>query len=1435
MALRIGLDAGSKTIKLVVLDEQGNAPIALYQRHQSDIKTTLIGLLNEALWRYGDQTGTIVITGSAGIGLAEALGLPFIQEVMATTEAIRTQYPQADAFIELGGEDAKIVYLSGEPEQRMNASCAGGTGGFIDTIAYMLGVRSEQISSLAMRGEDKYPIASRCVVFAQTDVRPLLNAGAKKCDIAASVLNAVVRQTLGGLACGRPVEGQVVFLGGPIEHIPDLVRRFRIALGLNVNTGIKPEDAHLFTAKGAALSAHRVGEIQISLQELLSRVKCCDRFEDDLEHLEPLFEDDDELDAFVARHNSFGMAHADIRACQGPVFVGLDAGSTAFKMVALDSEGRIVFSDYQSTEGDVLAAASEMLQSLYIDLSKAHSAGSTRPYIARAVVTGYGEDLLKQALGMDFGVVETSAHVRAAKQMCPDVSFVLDIGGQDMKAIWVKDGKVTDAVLNEACSSGCGSFVEGTAHSLKVSLHRFTKLALMADHPIDLGTKCTVFMTSRVKHAQKIGATIADISAGIAYSVVHNALYRIIGRPKVVSLGTSIVVQGGTFKSDAVLRAFEKTVGVEVQRPREAHLMGAIGAALLGKDNFEYGSAEDRDTPSSLISLEQTRKLEYTSVQKRCSGCENNCEVTLTAFDDSRVFLSGNRCSRAYEVFPECGLPQGKGGHPPNMVALQQKLLSHFNGFAPAKGKRLGCTLGIPNTLRMYGQLPFWRELLVYLGFDVVVADNEHAQEMRDASAESIASESACFPAKLTNQRVYRCMELGAQAVFMPSYQRKSSCAVLCGYASSLADSVPAIRNGRIKLISPLLPCIELNDIIESPEAQEAVREALNAYIEQVRGRVNMISEQQFREALAFGIKAHQYYRDTLTAGTHKALTWLHAVKSRRAVVLACHPYQLDASVLHDVDNVLESLGFAVFVRAGLRTLGYGTAGETSPESTIWAISDGVVDFVGDLLDDPQISIVGLQSFGCMYGALEMDALSKRLVTVGKPFALLKIDEMVDTAHIRIRLRTLAETIQQRFVDGRFQGVDPSAIRDYPARVRFRTSSFCSTNLESGVDAPERILNDALLLRMDRETWVRAQEEVPSDLCFTAAMLTAKVMEAADSHVSAQRFAVPLVCEKCVREAAARLTAKKTGRPIQLALKSARDGADTIYRISNKNLLDSKAYEKALRVGILGNILMCYDSFMNEGLADRLELLGCVPVFPDPALVETDDVRYLDQMERFRQQGVDVVLYIQSFGCVKGHVASRGASHEMATRFPDLPITIIDYSPDSSPLNRENRIRLAVEAALDKHPEARKAAEDLRFAALQRKAEKAQVKFEELERAARERQKRAAKIREARLAAKERERAEAEQRMREMGRPVKVAIEPPSRDMFNPKVLDALQQEKRDEIKACVKIINQYKGAKDAASASKVAQARYDLIQAKKDLALLQEAMRAVTGGFTWS
>ena len=1430
MGYRIGIDCGSKTIKVVVIDENGTLVHSLYRRHRSDIKTTLAEALHDLAWRHGDLEGTVGVTGSAGIGVAELLGLPFVQEVIATTHAVQATYPQADAIIELGGEDAKVVYLTGGLEQRMNATCAGGTGGFIDTIAFMLGTSSRNMSSLALGANRIYPIASRCAVFAQTDVRPLLNAGARTSDLAASALEAVVRQTLGGLACGRPIQGTVVFLGGPLEHIPDLVHRFRLALGLSHKEGIKPPDAHLFTARGAALVAAEEAErartadagsesggagadgvgagsrtsssggivgsgpeaaeaagagaagtagatgaaspapAVHSLSELEERVRHAANPENDLVRLPPLFSSEEDLRAFRERHQGARMERVRLFDCTGPLYLGIDAGSTAVKLAVLDEQGRLAYSDYHATESDALKTASNMLADLFVALPRATN-GTPYAYFAHATVTGYGEDLLRAGLGIDSGVVETLAHVRAAQQFRPGLTFLLDIGGQDMKAIWVRDGRVVNAVLNEACSSGCGSFIEGTAYSLRSTPYRFAAAALEAKEPVDLGTKCTVFMTSRVRHAQKIGVETADIAAGIAYSVVKNALFRIIGMNQLDSLGPQVVVQGGAFMSDAVLRAFELVSGVEATRPDTAHLMGAIGAALTARLRAVAEREQGGEARSSLVSAQELAALDPKRTTARCPGCENACALSLVEFAGGKQFVSGNRCDRAYACLGAPALAS-KASRPPNVVALQQKLLARF-GDVHAEGGRGGVSVGLPCTLSAFEQKPFWHALLATLGFSVRVADDRRA-ETSGAAREglgTIPSESVCFPAKLAHTRLYDLAREGVDAVFMPRYVRGSHCPVNSQYAAALADSAPLVREGGCMLASPEFAVMKPAALA----TREDDRAALLACVNEIaaRGNAPAVDEDELDRALAAGMAAQQGFERTVQEGNERAIAWARRT-GRRAAALAGRPYHADPSVLHGIDRALADVGFAVLSPLRLEDAVLASEGATAKDAGGMAAeaagkteaapaaaprnasgttperprpdgdgadktdtakeadaTDGSADAAwrpGKRLarlarlvaERPWLELVCLQSFGCGFDALSIAQARALLEAAGRPFTTLKIDDIADTAHIRIRLRTLAETLEAEPTAGAGEGAEKDIETD-----RGRANAQCAgtsappmpaaAGAGSGMGSPANTAACAgagaarpLLGRVEQADLDTAQQAVPNDACFVVSALAGRAIRLMQEDPSLEALEVPAVCERCLLDALPGIVQRAAGRMPQVTWTSPwpqpaagaaaptqptqaeprRSGATGTPQgdapqpqpaMEPSGRADGAAGRP--RIGIVGNALLCFDPFMNDHLIDFIERQGCSVVLPDPALLFTNDVRYLEQMDRFAEQGVRHVIYLQSFGCLKGHVQARGALHELAQRHPDMPVTVIDYDPEASALNRENRVRLALAAA----------------------------------------------------------------------------------------------------------------------------------------------------------
>ena len=1276
MTYCIGIDAGSKTLKLVVLDEAGTVVYDAYMRHRANIARTLGEAIHDLNWRHGPVDASIAMTGSAAIEVARVLGIPFVQEVVATTHAVRTLEPDADVVIELGGEDAKIIYLDERPEQRMNATCAGGTGGFIDTIAYMLDMRSSQMSQLAFGASRSYPIASRCAVFAQTDVRPLLNAGASKADIAASVFDAVVRQTLSGLACGRPIRGNVVFLGGPLEHMPYLVHAFRRTLGLSARDGVKPKNAHLFTVTGAALlsdDTRRLGcdPVVMNTAELERRVASMGDLESDLVFLPPLFEDADELAAFRARHGQAEFERQSIYEATGPLFLGIDAGSTTLKLVALNTDVRIVYSVYEPIRGDFVETLREALDGLYRKIEPPSYLPHAKPsmWIARACATGYGEELLRAAFGVDMGVVETAAHLRSARHLCDDLDFLLDIGGQDMKALWVRHGMVTDAALNEACSSGCGAFIEGTAAALKTTPWQFADDALLARHPIDLGTKCTVFMNSRVKHAQKAGAPIEDIAAGVAYSVVKNALHRIIGDDRIPQPGQRVVVQGGTFRSDAVLRAFELLCGVEAVRPVQAHLMGAIGCALFALDE----AGVDTAPRSGLVGPDELQRLEVRREKVTCTGCANACELSVVSFDAERTrcFVSDNRCERGLDE------PRRRWGggeraiqpgplsrQTPNVIADEQRLIASF-GDIEQRGSRGSRSIGLMDSMALFAYRPFWRTLLAELGFSVMLPRPGCEADRMSEAWETVPSESACYPAKTSHVRYFSLCEGGCDAVFMPRFTRNYHCPVQTGYASALAANVGTARSGGglAPIVSPELANYRPARFVRDEASMERLLAAVN---ELAGDEVPAITRDEFDRAFSTAMQRQEEVNAELARRTEDALRWLADDPSRHGIVLAGRSYHMDEALLHGIDRELAQLGFAVLGVAGLAAADPSRANAHLQGPHPWMPAKRLVGIARFVAGHPQLDAVFLQSFGCGFEAVSVEEAADVLDAAGKPCTTLKIDDISDLAHIRIRLRTLAAAIAMRGEVEDGKAAEGSAVE------RFRQECLAVPGKTAS------LLADIAKRPLDADDLECARRSCVKDACFTANAMAARVIRMLRDDPGITRVELPRVCETCLTDAVPRIVERACGRTPEYAWVPWASGGDSsaLARTSMHN--DGSARP---RIGIVGNPLIVFEPFMNDHVIEMLESLGCEPIMPDPALLTGDDVRYLDQLALFDEQGIHDVIYLLSFGCLKGHVSARGALRELHERFADMRITVIDYDPESSALNRENRIRLAVDAA----------------------------------------------------------------------------------------------------------------------------------------------------------
>ena len=740
----LGIDIGSTTVKIAILDENENLIFADYKRHFANIQETLADLLQEAFDQYGEMTLHPVITGSGGLTLANHLGVPFTQEVIAVSTSLQKLAPKTDVAIELGGEDAKIIYFeNGNVEQRMNGICAGGTGSFIDQMASLLQTDATGLNEYAKDYKALYPIAARCGVFAKTDIQPLINDGATKPDLSASIFQAVVNQTISGLACGKPIRGHVAFLGGPLHFLSELRESFIRTLKLDGEHTIIPENSHLFAAIGSALNAKE--DNSISLTEMKDRLRNSIKLDFEVERMEPLFASQEEYDAFAKRQSSYKVKTGDLATYKGNCYLGIDAGSTTTKTALVGEDGTLLYSFYSSNNGNPLKTTIRSIKEIYELLPKDAK-------IAYSCSTGYGEALLKAALLLDEGEVETVSHYYAAAFFDPEVDCILDIGGQDMKCIKIRNKTVDSVQLNEACSSGCGSFIETFAKSLNYTVQDFAKSAVFAQHPIDLGTRCTVFMNSKVKQAQKEGAEVSDISAGLAYSVIKNALYKVIKVSDASELGKHIVVQGGTFYNDAVLRSFEKIAGCEAIRPDIAGIMGAFGAALIARERHQEGAE------TTMLSIDKINELKYTTSMANCRGCTNNCRLTINKFSGGRQYVSGNRCERGI------GKEKNKD-HIPNLYEYKYKRIFSYTPLTADKATR--GKVCIPRVLNMFENYPFWYTFFTELKYEVVLSPTS-TRKIYELGIESIPSESECYPAKLAHGHVTWLIRNGVKFIFYP-------------------------------------------------------------------------------------------------------------------------------------------------------------------------------------------------------------------------------------------------------------------------------------------------------------------------------------------------------------------------------------------------------------------------------------------------------------------------------------------------------------------------------------------------------------------------------------------------------------------------------------------------------------------------------------------
>ena len=982
----IGLDVGSTTVKIVVLDDNGKTVHKKYQRHYSDIKKTLAEVLLEGIERVKGENATAAVTGSGGINVAKWLDIPFVQEVTAGAVAIEKLIPDTDVAIELGGEDAKITYLKGGIEQRMNGTCAGGTGAFIDQMAALLNTDITGLNELAKDAETIYPIASRCGVFAKSDIQPLLNDGAKRSDVAASVFQSVVNQTISGLACGKPIRGKVAFLGGPLHYLSELRKRFIITLNLQPEDIIFPDDANLFVATGAALSDNR-GEI--SLEQLKAKINSLSAVEThEVERLDPLFKDEAEKKAFMDRHAKAVIPVADLSKHKGKCYLGIDAGSTTTKAALINEKGELLYSHYNNNMGDPLKSVIGILQEIYSLMPEG-------AYIAKATATGYGEHLIKAALKTDFGEIETMAHYKAAERMLPGVEFILDIGGQDMKCIRVKNGEIQSILLNEACSSGCGSFIENFASALGMTSAEFAQLGLTAEHPVDLGSRCTVFMNSRVKQAQKEGASVADISAGLSYSVVKNALFKVIKIRDPKDMGDKIIVQGGTFMNNSVLRAFELTCGREAVRPDKAGLMGAYGSALIAMNR-------DDGEGSTIATADKLDNFSISKSTARCGRCSNNCLLTISKFGDGTRFITNNRCERG------AGLGTKKSDLP-NLFDYKYKRLFDYKPTPKETAKR--GVVGIPRVLGLYENYPFWFTFFTELGYSVLLSPDS-SREVYELGIETMPSESVCYPAKLSHGHIMWLIENGADFIFYPSLPYEMDCGgkgdnhyncpVVATYSEVIKNSVPELRDKEIKFMNPFLPIYDKERM-----AERLVEEFLPSGI----------GGAEIGKALAAAYAEDERFKKDIQKKGEEVLKMLEE-KGERGIVLAGRPYHLDPEINHGIPEMINGYGFAVLTEDSVAHLGIDKLARPIRVVDQWMYHNRLYNSAAVVGEREYLELVQLNSFGCGLDAITTDQVQEIMQGYGRLYTVLKIDEVNNLGAARIRLRSLISVSEERRRDG---------------------------------------------------------------------------------------------------------------------------------------------------------------------------------------------------------------------------------------------------------------------------------------------------------------------------------------------------------------------------------------------------------------------------------
>ncbi len=1071
MIYKLGIDIGSTTVKIALLNEDNEIIFSNYERHYANIQSTLANLLSQAREITGNITIHPVITGSGGLTLANHLDIPFNQEVVAVSTALNYYAPQTDVAIELGGEDAKIIYFTGGIDQRMNGICAGGTGSFIDQMASLLQTDASGLNEYAKNYQAIYPIAARCGVFAKTDIQPLINEGATREDLAASIFQAVVNQTISGLACGKPIRGHVAFLGGPLHFLSELKEAFIRTLHLTDEYIIAPDNSHLFAAIGSAMTYSE--DSSVELDTVIRRLSDNIQLDFEVERMEPLFASEKEYDEFIARHDKATVKKGDLATYKGNCYMGIDAGSTTTKVALVSEDGTLLYSFYDNNNGSPLATSIRAIKDIYSKLPKDAK-------IVRSCSTGYGEALIKSAFMLDEGEVETVSHYYAAAFFNTDVDCILDIGGQDMKCIKIKDKTVDGVMLNEACSSGCGSFIETFAKSLNYSVQDFAKAALFAEHPIDLGTRCTVFMNSKVKQAQKEGATVADISSGLAYSVIKNALYKVIKLSDAKDLGKNIVVQGGTFYNNAVLRSFEKIANVNAIRPDIAGIMGAFGAALIARERYT-GEA------TTMLTLQQIIDLKYDTSMTRCQGCTNHCLLTINKFTGGRQFISGNRCER--------GLGKERNKEKlPNLYEYKNKRIFDYESLEQDKAPR--GIVGIPRSLNMYENYPFWHTFFTRLGYSVVLSPVS-SKKIYELGIESIPSESECYPAKLVHGHIAWLINNGVKFIFYPCIPFETcedetsnghfNCPMVSAYGENIKNNMEELKENNVTFMDPFIAFT----------SEEIAEKELVKFFKK---ELNIPASETSAACKAAWDELQNCRRDIQKKG-EETLEFLEK-SGKKGIVLAGRPYHIDPEINHGIPELINSYGLAVLSEDSIAHL--GTIERPIIVMDQWVYHSRLYRAASYVKTRDDLDMIQLNSFGCGLDAVTTDCVNDILSSGGKIYTVLKIDEVNNLGAARIRIRSLIAALKVRDNNNYVRKIESASFKRVEYTKEMQDSKYtilCPQLSPIHFDMLEPALNSCgyrfvMLQNMDKSAVDTGLRYVNNDACFPSIIITGQIMEA---------------------------------------------------------------------------------------------------------------------------------------------------------------------------------------------------------------------------------------------------------------------------------------------------------------------------------------------------